>query len=199
MSIVSEYPSELQMLIEYSRLVYDRHLTSAAGGNISVRAGENILITASGVSLGRVSASDVILCASDGEILAGKKGLRPSKETPFHLNVYRSRARAGAVIHAHPNAATAFSLFCEPLPLFTESAKLKLREVPIIPDAVPGSRELASLVRTAVAEEHPEAFAFLMQAHGVLTFGSGLEEAFNAAELVEDSAKIALLYRLMNQ
>ena len=199
MNFASEYPAELEALIEYSRRVYNRHLTSAAGGNVSVRAGDNVLITASGVCLGKTAAENVILCSRSGEILEAAAGLRPSKETPFHLNVYRSRPNARAVIHAHPNAATAFSLLHEPLPLLTESAKLKLREVPVIADAAPGSQKLAELVYEAVAKEHPEAFAFLMQAHGILTLGDDLEEAFDTAELLEDSVKIALVQRLLNK
>ena len=197
MTFETTYPAEVQALIKYSRLVYERRLTSAAGGNISVRAGKNILVTVSGTCLGEVSAEKMFLCSLDGQILEGKEGMKPSKETPFHLSIYRSRAQVGAVIHAHPVAATAFSMLNKPLPLLTESAKVKLRDVPNIADAAPGSQELASLVHTAVSEEHPRAFAFLMQSHGILTLGCSLEEAFDTAELLEDSAKLALIQRLI--
>ena len=192
-----EYPDELQALIKYSRLVYERHLTSAAGGNVSVRAGKNVLITASGVCLGEVTAEGVFLCSLEGEILEGKQGLKPSKETPFHLNVYRSHANTGAVIHAHPIAATAYSMIGGKMPLLTESALAKLIEVPTIADAAPGSKELAELVYKAVSQDYPKAFAFLMQSHGILTFGRTLEEAFDTAELLEDSAKLALIQRFL--
>lgn len=185
---------ELEAIIKYSSLVYERRLVCAAGGNVSARCGENILITGSNVSLREVSADNVLLCDMDGNVLEGNGDLRPSKETPFHLDVYRSRPGVDAVIHSHPCYATAFSVAGERLPLHTVSAKLKLVDVPMIAEAQPGSSRLAEYVRLAV-EDHPDACAFLLRAHGALTMGSSLEECFNLAELLEDTAKIAVLLR----
>ena len=188
--------NELDEIIKYSGLVYWRRLVSAAGGNISARCGDNVLITASNVSLRETAADGVILCDMDGNVLEGNASLKPSKETRFHLSIYKSRPEVGAVIHAHPCYATAFSLDGEELPLYTVSAKLKLVRVPIIQEAPPGSAELAENVRRAVSEDHADVFAYIMRAHGILTMGRTMKETFDLAELLEDTAKIALVKRI---
>lgn len=191
------YKKELEDIMKYSRLAYARRLVSAAGGNVSARCGENILITGSNVSLREVSADTLLFCDMDGNVLEGNGALRPSKETQFHLSVYASRPEVNAVLHTHPCYATAFSIIGDKLPLRTVSARLKLVDVPMIAEAQPGSRELAEIVRRTVGE-NPAAMAFLLRAHGAITMGSSQEECFNLAELLEDTAKIAILLRQAN-
>lgn len=84
----------------------------------------------------------------------------------------------------------------KPLPLYTESAKLKLGEVPIVPDRAPGSTELADVVAETVANASTDTRAFLMEGHGILVMGKTMEECFDQAELLEDTAKIAFLQQL---
>ena len=191
------FPEEMGELIEISRLCYERNLVSAAGGNVSIRAGEGLLITASGVSLRDITEDDIIYSNISGEILDCPEGLKPSKETPFHLNVYRSRSEVNSVIHVHPDYATIWSLEGKELPLYTASANMKLKHVPLIGPGLPGSRELADKVYRAVAEEYPKDFAFIMAEHGILVLGKRLRDTFDTAELLESSAKIAVYRRLM--
>ena len=84
----------------------------------------------------------------------------------------------------------------KPLPLYTESAKLKLGEVPVVPDRAPGLEELADAVAETVANASAAAKAFLMEGHGILVMGQTMEECFDQAELLEDTAKIAFLQQL---
>lgn len=190
-----EYPLQTQELVRYAHLVYDRKLVSAAGGNLSVRCGDYILITASNISMRDVSAENLLLCDARSRVVEGNQTLLPSKETPFHLHVYAARPNVGAIIHAHPVYATAFSLqSC--LPLLTDSARLKLQQVPIIPEAKPGSKQLAYQVAESVAT-HLGSNAFLMEAHGILACGADMKSCFDTAELLEDTAHIACLNSLL--
>lgn len=118
-------------------------------------------------------------------------------ETRFHLGVYVQRPNIRCVIHAHPSFSIAWSLQRTPLPLHTESARLKLGTVPLIPDAPPGSPELARQVVQAVAQAPETARAFLMEGHGILVMGETVEDCFHRAELLEDSAKIAVFHALL--
>lgn len=195
-TLKEEFPSQVQEVIEFSELTYTRGLVSAAGGNISIRCGDAILITGSGVSLRSLTAEDLLLCNAQGKVLMGDQKLKPSKEMKFHLNIYGARPEVSCIIHAHPCFATALSLSRKAMPLLTESAQLKLREVPLIEKASPGSVELADNVLRAVKETHPSAIAYLLEAHGILALGGTMRECFDTAELVEDSAKIAILHRL---
>lgn len=193
----TQFYKEKSDIINYSRLLYDRYLVSAAGGNVSFRCGDQILITGSNVSLRNVTIDGLLLCDRNGNVIEGNPNLRPSKETAFHLAIYELKPEVNCVIHVHPNYAVTWSLTGRELPLYTESARLKLKEVPIIPDARPGSKELAALVKQTVAKSLDDITVFLMEAHGIISFGKTMEESFYQVELLEDTAKIAVLNHLM--
>ena len=105
-------------LAEYSRRSFNRGLVSGTGGNLSVRipGTDNALITPTGVCLGDIEPEINLLMKIDGAIIENPCGLRPSKETAFHLAVYQLRPEAGAVSHVHPPYATAYSNVVERLP-----------------------------------------------------------------------------------
>lgn len=52
-------------------------------------------------------------------------------------------------------------------------------------------------MKQTVAKASSQVTAFLMKAHGILTVGASMEECFNQAELLEDTAKIAVLKSMM--
>ena len=193
----TNYAIQTKAIEVYSRMLYERGLVSAAGGNVSARCGENILITGSNVPLRAAAPHALVLCDERGRPIEKPEGLRPSKETHFHLEVYRQRPEIQYVIHAHPTFSILWSLRGEKLPLYTVSAKMKLKEVPLIPESAPGSSELAQAVAQALKNSSNETRAFLMQAHGILAMGETMEECFHHIELLEDSAKIAVFHRLV--
>lgn len=193
----TQHPQEVEDIIQYSRLIYDRGLVSAAGGNVSIRCGTHVLITGSNVSLRNVTPDSLVLCDLQGTLLEAPPGLRPSKETRFHLGIYAHRPEISCVIHAHPSFSIAWSLEKKPLPLYTESAQLKLGNVPVIPDAPPGSAQLAQQVIQTVVQSPDTVHAFLMERHGILVMGETMQECFYQAELLEDTAKIAVLRAIM--
>jgi ribulose-5-phosphate 4-epimerase/fuculose-1-phosphate aldolase len=181
-------------LAEFSRRAYNRGLVSGAGGNISVRIPDTdqVLITPTNVSLGDVDPEVNLLVRLDGTMLENPFGLKPSKETGFHLVAYQLRPDVGAVSHVHPPYATAYSNKERPLPLVTINSRLILQEVPCIDCAAPGSQELCDFVHGCI-KKYPVAKALLMKEHGILALGPDLKTAYYIADLVEDTAKIAFL------
>ena len=181
-------------LSQYSKKSFQRGLISGTGGNLSVRisGGDAVLITPSGISLDDVTPEINILVTLEGNILSAPPGLKPSKETSFHLAAYRLRPNIHALAHVHPPYATAYANKMLPLPLVTVSARANLKHVACVGCAIPGSSELRELV-TAGLRANPEARAILMKEHGILTLGKDLKEAFYLADLVEDTAKIAFI------
>jgi L-ribulose-5-phosphate 4-epimerase len=178
---------------KYSNLSYQRGLVGAAGGNISVRYENLFLITAGGRSLRDVTEEDIIIVDENGAIIEGKKGLKPSKETSLHISVYRNKSDIDSVIHVHPPYCTAYSVKKRIIPILTASSKLKLREVPIIGYANPGSKELADFVTECVKNSPEYVKALTLEAHGLIAWDKGLGNCFDIAELVEETAKIAFI------
>jgi L-fuculose-phosphate aldolase len=183
-----------QELSLYSRKSFDRGLISGTGGNLSVRIpGTNtVLITPSGVSLAEVEPDLNLLVDLEGKILKAPPGLKPSKETSFHLEAYRLRPEICGLAHVHPPYSTAYANKGIVLPLVTVSARGNLRHVPCIDCALPGSGELRELVCAGLLA-NPGVRAMLMKEHGILTLGKDLKEAYYLADLVEDTAKIAFI------
>lgn len=195
MSIINDYAGLAAELVRYSRLCYDRRLVGAAGGNLSVRVpGRKVFfVTASGVSLRDVAPGNLVVVDGSGKVLEGPPGAKPSKETGFHLVAYKMRPAVSAIIHVHPPYVTAFSTRRQTIPTVTISAQLKLKQGPVVPRAAPGSQELKDFVVEALEGSPPEATVLLMEAHGLMTMRPTLCEAFDDAELAEDTAKIAML------
>ncbi len=181
-------------LADFSRRAYQRGLVSGTGGNVSVRIPntDRVLVTPTGVSLGDIEPEANLLVDLDGTIVENPCGLRPSKESSFHLVVYRLRADAGAIAHLHPPYATAHSNMGKSLPLVTVNSRVILKEVPCIDCALPGSKELCDFVHGGISR-YPNVKALLMKEHGILALGPDLRTAFYVADLVEDTAKIAFI------
>ena len=192
-----KYKAQIREIIKYSAVAYQRGLVSGTGGNISVRCDNNLIITATNVPLRDVTPDKLILCSLDGTPLDAAPGERPSKETGFHAAVYKVRPDIMWVAHLHPVYSILWGLKGQDFPLLTESARLKLGSVPQIPVGTPGSRELAEMVAASVTQAGPNARAFLMREHGILAVGATAADCYHTCELLEDSAKIAVLDRLL--
>ena len=180
-------------IAKYSNLSYERNLVGAAGGNISIRKEDLYLITAGGRSLRDVTAEDILVVDENGKIIEGKEGLKPSKETSLHINVYKFRPDIDSVVHVHPSYCTAYSILKKQVPVLTASSKLKLREIPIIGYANPGSKELSDFVAECVKKSPEFVKALTLEAHGLLAWDKGLSNAFDIAELVEETARAAFI------
>ncbi|MFP4180188.1 MAG: class II aldolase/adducin family protein [Spirochaetaceae bacterium] len=187
--------SELrEQLADFSRRSFARHLIGGTGGNNSVRLpGRNsILITPSGVSLADTVPEKLIECSLEGEVIAAPEGHRPSKEASFHIGIYKLRGEVNSIFHVHPPYSTAYANLMKPLPLSTVSAQVKLKYVPCVDTALPGSEELKEGILHTVSE-YPNSNAFLLREHGVVALGSDITNAFYTADLIEDTAKVAFI------
>jgi L-fuculose-phosphate aldolase len=175
-------------IVDVGRICYERKLMTANDGNISARLDANhILITRAGVAKGRLHSDDLLVVSLKQDSALSDVDPRPSSETPMHLEVYKQRADAGAVIHSHPVFSTALTVAGLPFPgdILPETLLL-LGEVPITAYAMPSTAEDAEAVRPYVRDHS----AFLLPQHGALTIGIDLEEALQNLERLEHTAEV---------
>jgi L-fuculose-phosphate aldolase len=134
-----------------------------------------------------MSVNDIVCIASDGRLMQDSPGHAPSSETPMHLEVYRQRPDARAVIHAHPVFSTALTVagLEFPIDLLPEAALL-WGGVPITSFAMPGTVEDAEAIRPHIGSHD----AILLRRHGTLTCGPDLEEALLNLERLEHVAEV---------
>lgn len=188
-----------EQLVKFSRLAYQRKLVGGTGGNLSVRKEKGkFLITPSGVSLRDVTYNNLIAIDQEGEKLEGIDYLKPSKEIRMHLCIYKNYPEVNAVIHLHPAYVTAFSIKGIPLLMSTASSKLKLGEVPLVEYAPPGSLQLTQNIETVILSRGPKRNCLLLAKHGILVFDNSIPEAYDIAELVEETAKANFIAQNIN-
>ena len=168
----------------------------STGGNLSMKLDENLLLVKpSGCSLYDLHEEALLVTDGAGRLIEGTG--KPTKEINTHLSVYRVRKDAGGVVHYHCPYATAYAVSQKPLPLMTVHARRILGKVPLIPPGAEGSPELALNVEKIFSDA--SVCAALLAGHGIMTCGKTLAGAQNMAELVEESARIALLSRMLSQ
>ncbi len=183
----AERENELrELILEIGRRVWQRGMASANSGNISARLDEEtVLITPTLVSKGFMRPEQLLAVNLHGEVLRGEG--YPTTETPMHLRLYRERGDIGGVVHAHPPIATAFAVAGKPLDLhLIPEAVIFLGEVPLVPFQPPGSPELAEVTVPYLRDYD----AVLLQNHGVLCWGSDVEQAYHRLETVEFCAQV---------
>lgn len=154
-------------------------LVTGTSGNLSMRAGEDVLVTASGTTLGELTPEDLTLVSPSGQARSGARP--PTSELPLHLAVYRAFPSVQAIAHAHSPASVAVGLTHDVLPP-VHYLTVRLGGVVRVADyATFGSRELATSVVAALADRS----AVLMRNHGSVAHGTTIEEACERLELVE--------------
>ncbi len=170
-----------ELIVEIGRRIYDKGFVVSNDGNISVRTGENELwTTPTGVSKGYMTQEMLVKTDLNGRILSGTR--KPSSELKMHCRIYQKNPDAKAVVHAHPQFATAYAVVGKSLgtPYLTEGV-LQLGVVPCIAYATPTTDEVPDSIEPYCSEYH----AMLLANHGALTWGRDIEEAWRRMEAVE--------------
>jgi L-fuculose-phosphate aldolase len=156
-------------------------INAGTAGNVSMRTGEGMLITPSGVPYEQLTDSDVVAMALDTTWEASNDR-RPSSEWRFHLDVYRHRPEVNAVVHAHPVNVTGLAVHGRGIgPFHYMVAVAGGVDIRCAPYATFGTQELSDHVLAALEGRR----ACLMAHHGLLAVGVSLDAALALAIEVE--------------
>lgn len=177
-------------LVRYAQRAYNRGLVCGTGGNFSARKGDGqMLITASGLSLGDTSSSNLI----DMDIATYKWEASgdyiPSKEFLFHADILRLRPDVGAVLHVHPPFATTYAVMKRDIPMVTDAA-FKQPPTPRVAFAPSGTEDLQKNVIDAL-KVNPGCIVILLEQHGIICLGSTIRWAYDIADMTEGFAQVA--------
>src|SRR6187200_1158233 len=182
-------------IVEVGRRLYARGYTASNDGNISVRldAGR-LLMTPKSVCKGFMTPEMMCITDLDGKKLAGERG--PSSEMQMHLEVYRQRPDAKAVVHAHPPTATGFAVAGIPLDRAVLAEVITtLGSIPLAAYGTPSTAELPEAVRKYIKAHD----GMLLANHGAVTCGPSVLAAYYKMETIEHFAKISLVARLLGR
>jgi L-fuculose-phosphate aldolase len=167
-------------------------LVTSHGGNISVREGDEIIITRRGSMLGHLKEDSIVKVCLKGR---DANALHASMEFPVHRAIYQ-KTSAKAIIHAHPTHVTALSLISETVKPKDSEGAILLGEVPVItPKKTVGSKAVAMQASEILKDRK----VVMVRAHGCFAVGQSLEEALCYTSTLEASCHITLLLMHMGQ
>jgi L-fuculose-phosphate aldolase len=153
-------------------------LVVGTAGNVSVRVGDLVVVSPSGVDYDRLTPELVGVHTLTGEPVRAR--LRPSTELPLHLAVY-ARHGVTAVVHTHAPASTAVSTVYDELPAAHYYTAMFGGPVRVTPYATFGSAALADHAVAALDGRH----AAILGNHGAVTVGDDLSTALDLAGYLE--------------
>jgi L-fuculose-phosphate aldolase len=187
-------------LARIGKLLFERRLTDAAGGNISTMVDDVICFSprySGHLRQWQLRPEEVLVVDRQGNILDGDGAL--SRESRVHLRLYKEFGHVGtAVIHAHPHNMMVFAAMAQPMPPVLE-ANLKFGTVPVIDYAPAHGAQLAENVANALHGQDERiakhAAGVIAPWHGVFLIGRHLDAAFDAIERFDTNAYCLLMAR----
>src|SRR4051794_39734551 len=171
------FDTEREALADACRTLASRGLVLGTAGNLSVRAGEQVVVTPTGCTFESVAPEAMSVVELDGDVVEGA----PTSELGLHLGVYRALDWAGAVVHTHSPMATAVGCVVDELPPIHYAMLALGGSVRVAPYATFGTEELHEHVLRAMEGRT----AALMKNHGTLNCGPSLDAALEGALLLE--------------
>lgn len=187
-----------ERVLEANRTLADLDLAHGSYGNVSEidRAAGVVAIKPSGVPYDVLRVDDIALVSLEGERLAG---LKPSSDTPTHLELYRAFESIGGVAHTHSPFATSWAQAKRDVPcLGTTHADDFHGPIPCTRDLSDDEcgdeyeRLTGVAIVEAVAGDPLGVPAALVASHGPFTWGTSAREAVAHAETLEQIAHTAL-------
>ncbi|TMW57632.1 hypothetical protein Poli38472_003557 [Pythium oligandrum] len=203
---VVQYHKYRELICELCRQFYEAGWVTGTGGSISIRYGNRIYMTPSGVQKERIEPDDLYMLDLDGAILdapqqkPGKKLPKLSDCSPLFLHSYRLR-NAGAVLHSHGFSCNIITALCDGKKEFRISHQEMIKGlaghgyhdelvIPIIENTAFES-ELADSLADAI-QKYPKASAVLVRRHGIYVWGDTWEAAKRHGECLHYLFEVAI-------
>jgi L-fuculose-phosphate aldolase len=167
--------------------LFSRGLVCSHSGNLSIRLGENLIITRRGSQLNCLEENDLI---ETGISKNNRATPLASVELPVHRAIYQQTS-AQAIVHAHPPHAVALSLTENEIVPNAEMLSV-IGKVPVLgygKEVTPGG--LADIIAQALKKHR----IVMVHGHGSFAIGQLLDEAYNFTTALEASCQVSCLLR----
>lgn len=170
-------------LVATARQMSALGLTPGMSGNASVRFGDGLYVTPSGMPYGELVADDIVRLEPDGSARPGQR--TPTTEWRLHKDLLAARQDIHAIVHTHSLFCTTISTLRRPIPAIHYMVVLAgCDEIPCAEYATFGSVELAQSAIAALRGGD----ACLLANHGMIALGTTLARALRLAAEVETLA-----------
>lgn len=167
-------------------------------GNVSGRSedGKYIVIKPSGVEYAIMTAEDMVVLDINGNIIEGK--LKPSSDTPTHIELYKAFPNIKGITHTHSNYATSFAQAGIGIePFGTTHADYFYGTIPCTRHLTKKETETAYetntgkvIIETFKDKDYEAIPGVLVRNHGVFSWGKDAEDSVHNAVIIEELAKM---------
>lgn len=179
-------------IIDIGKKLYALRLIVAHSGNLSARIDQNnILITATGASLGDLKTDEIIKV--DLTNLEDTKNKPLTTEFPLHSQIYQNFPHK-VIIHCHPSFINAYFTVYPSLPTLTFESKLYLGNIPVVEQDTPAITQ-PELVIEALKNNN----LAVIKHHGVVSVADNFRNALYAIEMLEEAVKTLAVARLFKK
>jgi L-ribulose-5-phosphate 4-epimerase len=202
------------MLEELKKKVYEanmelpaRKLVTFTWGNVSGIDREKglVVIKPSGVDYEVMKPEDMVVLDLDGNIVEGS--MKPSSDTPTHIELYKAFPNIGGVVHTHSPEATSWAQAGRDIPLYgTTHADYFYGAIPCarsltkeeIDEAYEKNTGLVIIETFKTRNIDPDYTpGVLCTNHGVFSWGTDPDNAVHNSVVMEEVAKMALRTELL--
>ena len=181
-------------------------LVTFTWGNVSGIDREKglFVIKPSGVEYDALRPEDMVVMDLDGNKVEGE--LKPSSDTPTHLELYKAFSEVGGIVHTHSTFATSWAQAGRSIPCYgTTHADYVYGEVPcareLTPEEIYEEYEKNTglvIVETFEKSDSMATPAVLLKNHGPFVWGRDAKEAVHNAVVVEEVARMAYYTETIN-
>lgn len=170
-------------------------------GNVSAIDRESglVVIKPSGVSYSEMKSEDMVVVNMEGIVVEGK--LRPSSDTPTHIELYKNFQNIGGIVHTHSTYATGWAQAGMSIPILgTTHADYFNGQIPCTRDMneaeVKGAyeKETGTGIIEAFKKLNPmHVPGVIVKNHGPFTWGKNANDAVHNSVVLEELAKMAFI------
>ncbi len=186
-----DYQQAQAAIVAAGREIHSRGWVPATSGNFSVRLDDgSVAITASGKDKSQLSEADILRVDMSGQ---PQKDGTASAELPLHLQLYTRDGQIGAILHTHSVNATIVSLEnpqglrFEGLEVLKAFAGVTTHDTALAIPAFANSQDIPALAGEVeeYMQDHQQGSAYLIQGHGMYTWGADIDECMRHLEALE--------------
>lgn len=183
-----KYRAQIEELVSACQRVAELNYVTSAGGNLSVRVDDElILITPTKTPKRCIRFDDICMINPAGNVLYAADGRKPTGEWQFHVRIMRKRPDIKAIVHAHPPILTGFAIANNnmlALPWLPETIT-EVGPLLMVPYETPLTEALSEQFDAVISDSN----GFLMENHGALFCSP--TSIFDAVELLNMSECMA--------
>ena len=171
-----------QQLVDCIRMLESSDIIDY-NGHASIRAGEGrMFINIGSCQRAKLTTDDICTIDMDGNVIEGNG--TPPLEFHLHAGIYKARPDVQAIVHAHPKWSTFLTMTGHDYkPVYAQGSLVYPMPVLDSPNSINNLAMANRLVETL--GDRPAA---MMKAHGAVTVGKSIVDAFVLANYLEENA-----------